>query len=356
MDRRLLCTIGCVGPLLLLFGVGGCATPATSTPSATPTSTPTPTATAIPAPDPTAIAATIAAGGAEIESQGIEPLCLRQDDTDGDGELEWLGLYMTSGQPGRLAGFVLDGDAYRELKPQEGQEHGLGEHAVCEVELRDVNNDGQREILAWGHAGMATDLLHLYRWDGNDYALLGFFEGDGGIRLEDGDGDLIDEVIETHRIEGWDSLAWQAIYTWDGSNYGWTWERYTWFYLDRPHAYRSDSPEYAVISFYLALGDRDLPGAYGLLTRTTYPSGEYVSWAAGYDTMLDVGAGAVLEIGRSGDSAHVVAQVRQVDCVDGLVVASLWDVEWTVLRAGEKWLLARIEASPLGEWELEYYQ
>jgi len=302
------------------------------------------------------VAATIAAGGAQLAAAGIEPLCLRRQDTDGDEQLEWLGLYMTAAEPSRLAGFVLDGDAYYGLDALEGQEYGLGEYAVCEIEQRDVNSDGAEEILIWGHAEMATDLLHLFRWDGDSYSLLGFFDGDAGIRLEDGDGDLTDEVVQGRRVEGWDGLAWEVIYCWDGSNYGWTWDRFAWFYLGRPHSYRSDRPDYAVISFYLALKDRDLPGAYGLLDQASYPSSGYASWAGEYGTTLAVDAGSVLEIGRSGDSAQVVAQVRQVTSVDGLVVAVLCDVEWTVLRTAEGWRLASMVADQLGEWELEYYQ
>jgi hypothetical protein len=358
MSQHPLRTVACLGALLflLLGGMGACAPAATATPSPTPTSPPTPTTTPLPSPDPTEIAATIAAGDAWLESAGVEPLCLRREDTDGDGQLEWLGLYVTAEAPGQLAGFVLDGDAYHELKPQDACEYGLGEYAVCELERRDVNNDGRQEILVWGHAEMATELLHLYQWDGTTYWLLGFFRGDAGVRLEDGDGDLIDEVVETYGVEGWDGLAWEAVYTWDGANYGWTWERYAWFYLDRPHAYRSDRPQYAVISFYLALDDRDLPGAYRLLSRATYPWVDYVSWAAGYDTMVAVDAGAVLEISRGADSALVAAQVRQVDNVDGLVVAVLWDVECTVLRTSQGWLLAQVDASELGEWRLDYYE
>ena len=356
MDQRAIRTLAGAATVVLLGAVSACAPTATSTPSATPTIVPTPTVTPLPTPDPTQVAATIAAGGARLDAADVEPLCLRRQDTDSDGELEWLGLYMSAAEPSRLAAFVLDGDTYYELQSLEGQEYGLGEYAVCELEQRDVNGDGQQEILIWGHAEMATDLLHLFRWDGSSYSLLGFFDGDAGIRLEDCDGDLIDEVVEGHRVEGWDGLAWEVIYAWDGSNYGWTWDRFTWFYLDRPHSYRSDSPEYAVISFYLALNDRDLPGAHGLLSRTSYPSPGYPSWAAEYDTMLGVDAGAVLEIDRVGDSAQVVAQVRQVDNTEGLVVAVLWDVEWTVLRTAEGWRLGSMDASRLGEWELEYYR
>ncbi|NIP35118.1 MAG: hypothetical protein GWN23_11435, partial [Gemmatimonadetes bacterium] len=150
------------------------------------------------------------------------------------------------------------------LPPLDEEEHGLGEYPTCELEVRDVNADGRVEILVWGHAGASTDLLHTYVWDGSTYVLLAAFEGNAGLRMENADGDLADEVVV--RYDAGAGLVWEAVHTWDGANYGWTWERYAWFYLDRPHAYPTDTSEHAVVSFYLAVDDRDLPGAYGLLT------------------------------------------------------------------------------------------
>jgi len=329
----------------------------TSTPLPAPTSTstpaPTPTPTAVSTLDPVAVAANIAAGEARLEAEGIEPLCLRWEDADGDGETEWLGLYLQPGEPPQLAAFVLDGDVWYDLRPLEGEKHGLGEYPTCELEVRDVNSDGRVEILIWGHAGTSTDLLHIFVWDGATYALLAFFEGDAGVRLENADGDLADEVCVGY--EAGDDLVWEAVHTWDGANYGWTWERYTWFYLDRPHAYLTDTPEHAVISFYLAVDDRDLPGAYGLLgpeSRAAMPAGE---WMVGFATTVAAEVGAVHEISRSGNTATVVAQVRAYDNVDGRIIATLWDVEWALVQTAGGWRLESATADELDRWEAVYY-
>jgi len=150
--------------------------------------------------------------------------------------------------------------------------------------------------------------------------------------------------------------VWEAVYTWDGANYAWTWERYAWFYLDRPHAYHTDTPEHAVISFYLALDDRDLPGAYGLLSASAQAAQPYETWAVGFATTVAAEVGAVHETARSGDSATVVAQVRAYDNVDGRVFATLWDVTWTVVHTEAGWRLVGATANQLDRWELPYYR
>ncbi len=336
---------------------------ATPLPSHTPTPPPTLTPTPTPAPtiDPAVVAAAVATGQARLAQAGVEPLCLRWEDTDNDGEPEWVGLYLRPGEPPRLTAFILDGPGgavWHDLSPlakEPGKkDYGLGEYPTCELEVRDVNADGRVEILIWGHAGVSTGLLHIFAWDGTAYALLGAFEGDAGVRLENSDGDLADEVAV--RYEAGTDLVWEAVHTWDGANYGWTWERYDWFYLDRPHAYRTDTPEHAVISFYLALDDRDIPGAYGLLSESAQAAQSYEAWAVGFATTVAAEVGAVHERTRSGDVATVAAQVRAYDNVDGRVVATLWDVKWMVVQTDGGWRLENATTAQLDRWELEYYR
>ncbi len=304
---------------------------------------------------PTVVAQVIAKGQAHLRAANVEPLCLRWEDSDGDGAPEWLGMYLRPGEPPQLTAFVVDGDAWYDLRALEGEKYGLGQYPTCELDVRDINTDGRVEILVWGHAATSTVLLHIFVWDETAYALLASFEGEAGVRLENRDGDLADEVAVRYHVDSWDGLAWEAVHTWDGANYGWTWERYTWFYLDRPHAYRTDTPEHAVISFYLALDDRDIPGAYALLSDTARAAQPYEAWAFGYVTTVGAEVGLVHEISRVGDTAQVTAQVRAYDNVDGRVIATLWDVLWTVVRAPNGWRLESATANQLDRWEAEYY-
>ena len=295
----------------------------------------------------------LVAGEGRLDAAGVEPLCLRWEDTDDDGEPEWVGLYLQPGEPPQLMAFVLDGDAWYDLEAPEKEKYGLGQHPTCELEVRDINADGQVEILVWGHANTSTDLLHIFVWDGAAYALLAFFEGDAGVRLENSDGDLADEVSVGY--DAGSDLVWEAVHTWDGANYAWTWERYTWFYLDRPHAHRTDTPEHAVISFYLAIDDRDVPGAYGLLSGSAQAAQPYETWALGFVTTVAAEVGGVHDLSRSGDTATVAAQVRAYDDVDGRVIVTLWDVQWTVVRAPDGWRLENATADQLDRWEATYY-
>jgi hypothetical protein len=174
------------------------------------------------------------------------------------------------------------------------------------------------------------------------------------VRLENTDGDLADEVVVGYDAR--DGLVWEAVYTWDGIAYGWTWERYTWFYLDRPHAYRTDTPEHAVIFFYLAIDDRDLPGAYALLSVPAQAAQPYETWAVGFATTVAAEVGAVNELSRSESAAIVAAQVRAYDNVGGRIVVTLWDVEWVLVPTDVGWRLESATAEPLDTWDAPYYQ
>ena len=180
------------------------------------------------------------------------------------------------------------------------------------------------------------------------------FEGDAGVRLDNADGDLADEIAV--RYDAGSDLVWEAVHTWDGANYGWTWERYDWFFLDRPHAYLSDTPERAVVSFYLAIDDRDMRGAYGLLSGSAQAAQPYEVWVAGFATTVAAEVGVVHERTRSGDMAIVAAQVRAYDNVDGRIVATLWDVDWTVVETDAGWRLERAGVVQLDQWTLDYYR
>jgi hypothetical protein len=351
--------------LVVLLGLTGClplpagspAAPVTA-PAAAPTATPalpTPVPTPAPTIDPAAVSATVAAAEARIAAAGVDPLCLRLEDTDDDGTPEWLGMYLQPAEPARLLGFVLDGDRWYDLTPPASEEEtGLGEFPTCELEIRDVNADGRTELVLWGHAGPSTDYLLLFVWDGARYAVIAAFEGEGGVRMEDTDGDLAEEVVVGLRPE--DSLVREIVYTWDGHNYAWTWDRYAWFYLDRPHAHVTDTPLHALASFYLALDDRDLPGAYSLLSPAAQAALGYEGWAPGFATTLgvQVGAAQVVEQGEGG--AVVIAQVRAIDNVQGRAVVTVYDVEWRLVQTGAGWRLESGTSQLLEQWEVPYYR
>jgi hypothetical protein len=323
-------------------------------PTAVPTQTPQPTPSPAPTLDPQAVAERIDEGRTELASREIDPLCLRWEDADDDGAGEWVGLYHRPGEPGRLEGFVWDAEAWHTLAAPAEDEEGLGTYPSCELEVRDLNADGRTELLVLGHAADDVDLLHLFVWRQTRYVMLASFRGDAGIDVVDGDGDLNPEIVA--RYAAGDGLAWEQVHTWDGSHYGWTWERYAWLYPDRPHAYPTHSPQRAVISFYLALGDRDLPYAYSLFSSSVEASQAYETWARGFDTTLAVEAGSVHEMERQDQTATVAAQVRSYDNLDGYVVGRLWDVTWSLVREGEDWQLQSVQAEELERWEAVYYR
>ncbi len=335
--------------------------PVPPTPTATATPTPTPTSTPIPTPDVTAIrnladAGRVAVGTAVGEATLI---CLRYEDTTGDGTPEWLGVAHQNTTPPRLSAFVLTTDGYYPLEPASPEDGkpdvGLGQYPTCEVEVRDVNADGMPEIAIFGHADRNETLLHLFAWNGEGYRRLGFFAGDAGVRFVNLDGDLEEEIWEGYRERNAPSLAWYVIFTWEEQTYGWTSDRYGWYALNRPQTYPTHKPEYAVISFYLALDDRDLPGAYSLLSPQEGRT--YETWAHGFATTVQVGVGSVHVIPgtESENSARVAAMVTSWDNEGGMIIGRLWNTEWATVRTADGWRLTRATAELLEEWTATYW-
>lgn len=335
-----------------------CLSPAEATPepTATPTPTVTPAISTAPTIDSTFVASLVVEGENTVREMGIEPLCLRREDVNDDSIPDWLGLYLIPSPRRQLAAFVRDDSGnWYDLRPLKTSQYGLGEYATCELLVRDVNLDGKNEILLWGYASGGTALLHVFAWTGNEFELIAPFEGNAGIRVEDTNGDAIDEIVVGYKRA--DDLVWEVIYTWDGQAYVWTWDRYTWFYADRPHMYNRSTPERAVISYYLALDDRDLPGAYQSFSLSARGQRPYEDWALQYATAVRVEVGNVREISRSEDTiAIVAAYVQLLENRNGRIVVQLWDVEWTTVFENGGWYLLASEQTLLDEWEQMYYR
>jgi hypothetical protein len=296
-------------------------------------------------------------------------VCARHEDTDADGSPEWVVLTHQQGAPSRLSAFILDGDAYYALaasQPEPGDpDIGLGEYATCELEVRDINADGRPEIAIFGHTGSNKTLLHLYVWDGREdtgttegYRRLGDFIGTAGVFFEGTDGDLAEEIAVGYREQGAPDLVRYIIHTWDGLTYGWTADRYDWYTLQRPHTYPTHKPVYAVMSFYLALDDRDLPGAFALLTAEAQAAQTYETWALGFLTTVQVQVGDVhLVPAASGETqARVTAMVTAWDNVGGRIVARLWNVEWDTVLTAAGWRLVSGTTTQLDEWDAPYWK
>ncbi len=332
---------------------------ATVTPEPTPTATPSP----VPTPNPATLATAAKRGLAQVRAAAgdAELVCFHYEDTDGDGAPEWLALTRPPGVA-RLSAFILDGEAFYALpaaQPEPGKpDYGLGQYATCEVEIRDVNGDGRPEVAIFGHAAANETLLHLYVWENDTYRLLGAFSGTAGIFFKDDDGDLAEEIVEGHHERAAPELAWQVIFTWDEQTYGWTWDRWAWFFLARPHAYPTHQPKYAVISFYLALNDRDLPGAYALMTSAAQAVRPYADWALGFATTTRVEVNSVTRIPGIGDETHarVSALVTSWDNEAGRIIARTWEIKWETELTPDGWRIAGGTMDLLDTWEAKYWK
>lgn len=333
-----------------------------STATSTAAVLPSPTVTPWPTLNPSVLQATADAGLAQAmaASGEAEIVCLRHEDLDADGAPEWLALtYQVSDGSGRLGAFVIDETRSYILDPTPSEpgrpDFGFGSAPTCELVLRDINIDGSLEIAIFGHGEGNKTLMHLFAWDGSAYRRLGFFGGDAGVKFVDRDGDLEEEIWEGYRVGDAPNLVWYVVHTWENGTYGWTSEHYDWYYADRPQTYPSHSPETAVIAFYLALDDRDLPGAWALLSSDMRP--DYAAWVMGYATTLQVSVGSVHSIpGTVGeDRARVAAMVTAWDNEGGVIVARIWNVEWDTVRTSSGWRLVDSSTELLTEWVVSFW-
>ena len=347
------------------------ATATRTTPSATstappPTFTPIPTASPTPTqlPTPDAEQAQVLVAGAAVRAQALagdaRVICLRYEETRADGTAEWVALvHQTTGTTSRLSAFVLDDEEVYPLEPVDPRpgaaDIGFGQYPTCEIVVRDVNADGLPEIAIFGYAEGNVTLMHLFAWSGTDYRRLGFFSGDAGVRFVATDGDLEEEIWEGFRVRGAPTLAWYIVYTWQDNTYGWTSEHHDWYFTDRPQSYPTHSPDYAVIAFYLALNDRDLPGAYDLLAAEGRSA--YEAWALGYATTLRVSVGSVHTIpGTASEGrARVAAMVTSWDNEGGVIIGRRWNVEWDTVATSAGWRLQASATELLEEWTVPYW-
>jgi hypothetical protein len=336
--------------------------------TATPVPSPIPTATPQPTPVPALAQATVDEGMARAQALASEDdlVCLRYEDTDIDGVPEWVALiHGSSATGGRLSAFILDGEAVYALEPAQPKpgdaDVGFGQYPTCDLDVRDVNADGTPELAIFGYADGNKTLLHLFAWEAGsadttgEYRRLGFFSGDAGVKFADVDGDLEEEIWEGYRVKGAPNLAFYIVFTWENNTYGWTSEHYDWYYTDRPQTYPTGAPEFAVVSFYLALNDHDVPGAYALLSPSSQP--DYDAWALGYVTTLRVSVGGVHTVSGSAEenNARVAAMVTSWDNEGGVITGRLWDVEWDTVRTDAGWQLVSSTSDLLETWPVTYW-
>jgi hypothetical protein len=333
----------------------------TALPTPEPSETPTFTPVATYAPSQLRAAASAGLDRIIIATEGRHLICLRYEDLDTDGSPEWLALTHQQDTPPNLQAFILDETSSYILEPAQPKpgipDVGLGQFPVCQIVLRDINLDGQTEIAIFGHTQDNETLLHLFHWDIQEaqYARLGYFSGDAGVLLVETDGDLALEIWEGYRIQEAPSLTWYVIHTWQDQTYGWTSDRFDWYFQDRPQAYPSHAPDFAVIAFYLALNDRDIPGAYELLLSQSRAN--YETWALGYATTLriDIGGAHIIPNSASANRARVAAMVTAYDNENGTIIKRLWNVEWDTVLTEQGWRLVTSSTEMLEEDKVTYF-
>ncbi len=335
----------------------------TPTPTRTPEATIPPSPSPVPTFSPPELLAVASTGMDRIlaTAEGRTLVCLRYEDLNADGIPEWLALTYQQETPSNLRAFILDAKTSYTLEPAlpkpGAPDVGFGQYAMCEIDIRDINLDGRPDISIFGHAQNNETLLNIFNWDAanGQYERLGYFTGDAGVMFVEADGDLAYEIWEGYRIHEAPTLTWYVIHTWQDETYGWTSDRFDWYFQERPRGYPTHGPDFAVIAFYLALDDRDLPGAYELLLPQSRAS--YETWAVGFATTvrIDVGGAHNIPASVSADRARVAAMVTAYDNEGGTIIKRLWNVEWDTVKTEQGWRLLASTAEMLEESKATFF-
>jgi hypothetical protein len=297
------CVLCAVGLMLM-----GCATARSSAPASQPTAAPAASA----APADTLAAATAMPTGAGLDAQlslwraaGREPFCLLLSDTDGDGEKEWVGLEhrLSAGQAG-VSGFVLDGTRFFALGESDGgpTEAGLslGDDAICELSVHDINADGRAEIVAFGQSLDGARQLSLFQWDNAaKYRLLGRFAGAHGVDMLNEDAAGAVEVIVSNRYSG--DIVLEEVSVWDGRQFVHSRSRYA-RQAGAGSAGASSTPEQALIHFYISLQERDMGTAYEYLSPTMRDRQSYEAFLLSQAAVRRFELGEIKRVRDTGDA------------------------------------------------------
>jgi len=241
--------IVCFICLLLAASITACAAPSTPAPATpgtqlpTSTSSTTPTATVTLTFTPT-LAATVPTSTPTPTAQPtLQPLtvdtqpylpdsaqALRQvsADLDGDGQEEYIVLAGFGRSAERLDFEWLQLFIIKLQRPPGHEvifDSGplLGQRAEA-LQVRDINGDGQLEVLSVQYMGAAGQTMYVLTQREGAFAFLqphgGYFDGqdsfgENGVRLQDIDGDGIEEILASHGP----AASQTEVYRWDGTAY-----------------------------------------------------------------------------------------------------------------------------------------
>lgn len=198
----------------------------TPSPTFKPAATLTPASTPAPTPVPTVLLPSV--GPTHLLPDGARFLGMIADDLDHDAETEYVLLagFGPADAFDSLSLFVVEPD----LPPgqQIAYDSGplVGERAEP-LQLRDINGDGDLEVLSLHSAGTQEHTMYILTWRGDAFDFLrphgGQFGGldhfgATGVRVGDVDGDAIEEIFAAYGPAAWI----QDVYRWDGADYVFT--------------------------------------------------------------------------------------------------------------------------------------
>lgn len=216
----------------------------------------------------------------------------------------------------------------------------LGELPSAETLAGDLNGDRKPELAVRGGVGAHTTLLHIFRWNGAGYDVIGDFMGDGGIQLSDVDGDDAYEVLVSRRNYDRAQLSLVTVYHWNGDSYAPVQQRWG-FAFDTPTL---DYPEAVVLSYYLAIAAHDYPSAYSLLGPAMQARQSYASFERGFASTEDAWVEELNIVSEGPTSAVVAVRVGSLEA-DGSV--KHFAGRWMVSLINGTWRLNAAEIVPV---------
>ncbi|MBI3733003.1 MAG: hypothetical protein HY259_06035 [Chloroflexi bacterium] len=296
--------------------------PPTATPPVVPTQTPAPWS-----PDPQSF---IPSGARIANTMYV--------DSDGGGLSEWVVIYQDRGA-GRGLVIRREGEGGRTYPLGGAPPAALFQQGWIATTVRDINGDGQIEIMVSGANRDGGQSINVFQWDGQTYASLLSLTGEKGVAIDDAENKGIYDFTALQLLFPRAAIIRTTHAEWRQSAYQQTSD--VLFLLGSPIAL--STPEEVTLAYYTYLRRGQTEQAFALLGEPQKLLTPLDALAA-LSRELDGASVETMEVVEESSSRAVVSlSVRTATSAAGQVIRLY---VWHLQKENQRWVLWALTAPP----------